>query len=236
MDTDDLELDDDFLLPHQAVQYATAAAVPQQTVAEPAPRTRADTTLNSVKGIPGPAGDRDGLSARPQVVHQSRGQPVPRGTHSELGCIGNSAVLGPCVVSLDELVPFMAGGGFSVLLKVCKTNGDQVNSMRDPAATSTRNLQSMLTPTLLCAGSNRQITRINDLAVFSSPSTIAAWLIHAAVECISTPCIRGTELCLYCTREHCQDVREPGRRHMPCRCCCTLAISCATHRTESGHL
>lgn len=116
MDTDDLELDDDFLLPHQAPSRIRAATQP---VVPPCPRpavqhsstlTRLNTTLDVQKSIPGPAG----LSSRAR-----RPQP-PRGVNSAgLGSVGpNSAVIDSCVVCLEECLPLLAGGGYSVKLKV----------------------------------------------------------------------------------------------------------------------
>lgn len=120
MDTDDLELDEDFLLPHQVPPQLRAAQEPiadpyfQLAVQHASTRTPANTTIDAHQSIPGPAG----RSAR-EVVHVHARTAVRGGNNAVLGSVGpNLAAIGSCVVCLEECLPFLAGGGYSVKLQV----------------------------------------------------------------------------------------------------------------------
>lgn len=124
MDTDDLELDGDDLLPpfrgsfHQQ-SYEGPRARPART---PVSRNHAEAPINadaakSILSIPGPAGAPGSSEAMHQGISMEGSH---TGVSDALGTIGpHSTVVSSFLVILEECLPHIDGGGCAVKLKVC---------------------------------------------------------------------------------------------------------------------
>jgi hypothetical protein len=211
MDTDDLQLDEDFLTPPQHAALIRPVTRPEFRSQEARTSIPAHTTFSYEPSIPGPAGV-SGPAARSQA-----GGSCVREAASQLGLLCNSPHITSCIVRLEECLPHMCtGSGYSVLLKVrcillitVRAILPFKRSMAHVLSTKWSTVASIFPS----AGLNRQCSWLYDATVLPGTSAIGTWHVHAPVQCSGAPCFRGAEVCLHRTTEYLPNVYESGRCH-----------------------